>query len=782
MVNGLDQLSLRAVYPPALPEINLNTCADPDCGNYGVIPDFARPVFKGPNAAERKLRASAADPALSVGRGHYTMTTDDKRERISDVFEYDGDPRVWSDGREIECHHQRGNGECGISFGVLSNKHFLDELDRLRTQNGALEGPVCKNCGRRYLDHPEEFVFNGTHGVLPAERNRRKEKPSGFRIIHKPCKGKAGARISATLDHQAQKKQNDNVRLLRALVNGASINDLRRLLSDPDTGKKCGVSRIYSRIFWLEKALLAFERAKLKEWKAREEASERFSHTRIAHDDVVISVNWESKSDQRLTPIYCSVSADIRSGYVFRIDANFDPRIDPVGFVEKHYLDESGKPANLNRTYSQKSGKTFTAPLMRFQRPSGRYDEASLFASAEGSWRVFAEKLERAYEDELALGMQLPSEVQSLREKACDRRLTIDEIRNRYFGFPDTNKDFRGSFQGIMVGPTYTKAAHFGALREMLPKGKITLVGEMESQTARVIPHLFRDLIHDDLFEWMIIKFDKKASTPVSNKRKKDFQEDLDKFAAALLSSGEELARYEILQRYCSINLRSNYVLDRFNTPHPIQISNFQSIQFPQVWIKSPVQQFGETEKSVGFPLLRKEYRRKLKGQAFDQEVTDQELRDALARRVLKATIQPVSSFMNSLRMRTSHTQRAGGKSARTGPSYINGAVFNPAVLVAVLNIYRVWFNWFESRQYVGPGAEASSEAEVEEGLSHIRIPGSGETMKIPKRRAAAPLMRTPAMRLGADAPRNQAPDPRRILYRPWLFHGTPLWRKFETR
>lgn len=143
-------------------------------------------------------------------------------------------------------------------------------------------------------------------------------------------------------------------------MNGASINDMRRLLSDPDTGKKCGVSRIYSRIFWLEKTLLAFERTKLREWKAREEAAGRFSHMRVAHDDIVISVNLESKSDQRLTPIYCSMSADIRSGYVFRIDANFDPRIDPAAFVEKHYLDDQGNPSNLNATYGQKSGKIFT--------------------------------------------------------------------------------------------------------------------------------------------------------------------------------------------------------------------------------------------------------------------------------------------------------------------------------------------------------------------------------------------------------------------------------------
>jgi hypothetical protein len=187
---------------------------------------------------------------------------------------------------------------------------------------------VCGACGARYLENSDEFIFNGTHGKLAPGGNRRKEKPSGFRIIHRPCKGKRGARISVSLDHQAQKQLRDNVRILRCIVNGDSITTMRRVLADPDTGKQIGVSRLYSRIFWLEKTLLAFERAKLKEWKQRVEASDRFSHMRIAHDDVTISVNWESRFDRRLTPLQFSVSADIRSGYVFRIDANFDPNVD----------------------------------------------------------------------------------------------------------------------------------------------------------------------------------------------------------------------------------------------------------------------------------------------------------------------------------------------------------------------------------------------------------------------------------------------------------------------
>ncbi|MEZ5721684.1 MAG: hypothetical protein R3D59_08450 [Paracoccaceae bacterium] len=788
MVKSIQQMTLEAVYPAASADINLNTCGDPDCGNYGVAPDFTLPAFRGPDAQQRKQQAAVSFAALSSGRGIYTMGSDDSSPRISEAFEYHGDPVGWDDGRSMKCGHRRGNGICGISTVMLSNEHFLEECNRLETVNGLLEGPVCGNCGTRYLDCPDEFIFNGTHGKLKPRGNRKKPKPSGFRIIHRPCKGKPGARISVSLDHQAQKAQHDNVQILRELVDSTSITALRRLISDPDTGKKIGVGRLYSRIFWLEKTLLAFERAKLKEWKDRVEASDRFSHMRIAHDDVTISVNWESRFDRRLTQLQFTVSADIRSGYVFRIDANFDPRVDPVDFFEQNYLDQDGNPTNLRQTYTQASGITFTAPRMHFQRPSGRFDEAMLFASAEGRWRVFEERIKRAYEDEIALGMDLPQDVELNLKRAGGQRALMDEIRNRYFGLKDSDRDFRGSFNGSVVKPTYTKAAHLACLRDMLPKGKITLIGEQESTMVRVVPHVFRDMIADDLFEWFVISFDKEASSPKNKTRIADFKADLEVFKRAEKSKGvNDVPDYEMLERFCADRLSTAYNEAPDGTRSSFTIANFQSKQFPQTWIRSPVQHFGETQKVVGFPVLRKKYRTQLKPLAFDQEIRDPDLRAALARRILKATIQPVSAFMNSMRFRTSPTERAGGNSARNGPAYINGAAFNPAVLIAILNIYRIYYNWFENRQYVASGAAGESTEKVEKGLSSVTVPGSKETVKVPKRRKKTPVMRTPAMRLGADPiedPKKtqRPPDPRRVLYRPWLFHGTPLWRKFEDR
>lgn len=401
---------------------------------------------------------------------------------------------------------------------------------------------------------------------------------------------------------------------------------------------------------------------------------------------------------------------------------------------------------------------------------------------------MFSERLVRAYESDPSNITPIPPDVLDQLQHAHARRKLLDEIRNRYFGFAEANRDFRGSFKGIIVKPTYTKAARLASIREMLPAGKITLVGEQENTMVRVVPHVFREMIEADLFEWFVISFDKAASTPKTNRRIADFQAAFEAFKAhAALAASEEISDYKLLTQFCAGGLTPAVSVDRSEKRTPFPIANFRSAQFPQLWVRSPVQIFGETQKVVGFPLIRKEYRRQMKGIAFDQSPQDPELRAALARRALTATLQPVSAFMNSLRTRISPTDRAGGRSARNGPSYINGALFNPAVLVALLNIYRVYYNWFEPRQYTGGGAGKSNTNEVPAGTSSVRVPGTDQTIKVPKRREKAPILRTPAMRLGLDRVRDEkksqkAPDPRRILYRPWLFHGTPLWKKFETR
>jgi hypothetical protein len=676
MVKSIPHLPLPAIYPPAVDGINLNTCGDPDCGNFGVPPDFTLPSLRGRGAAGRRAFLAASTAALSVGIGRYGIsgTGNANLQRVSRFLEYEGDPHAWEDGRSLICRHQRGNGECRVGTIILSNAHLAEERRRLASSNGILDGPHCGACGRRYLDAPEEFLFNGVQEPRPKNR----AKP-GVRLIHRPCRGKPGARFTVSVEHGRQKDRRDNIRILAQIVNGAGINDLRRLLAPASGGRSVSIKRIYDRIFWLQRVLLAYEAAQLKLWRARLAAEGTFRHTRIAHDDVVLGVNWETSADRRITALNCSVSADIASGYVFRIDVDFDPGVDPVAYVKEVYLGATGRTPALRSEYRQPGGRAFTAPLLAFQRPSGRYDEAALFASAELHLRLFATKAT----DALSRAGAAPSAAAKF--AIMDAEVTADvigQLGRGYFDFPFEERDGRNTFTGIMTRDIYTKAAHLACLRDLLPKGKMTLVSEQEAAMARVVPHIFRDMIRDDRFEWAVITFDKAASKPKILARTTAFQAAFRAFRGA----HPALSPSDALQAFVVVMMGPAFHTERAGNPLPIPGSNFGSRAFPALWMRSPLQVAGETEKSIGFPILSPRYRAAYRAHGFQNAITDPTLREAIARRVVNATIQPAATFMNALRERVSFARRAGGRSARTGPSFVNGACYNPAVLIAVLD------------------------------------------------------------------------------------------------
>lgn len=112
------------------------------------------------------------------------------------------------------------------------------------------------------------------------------------------------------------------------------------------------------------------------------------------------------------------------------------------------------------------------------------------------------------------------------------------------------------------------------------------------------------------------------------------------------------------------------------------QIANYQSVGFPSFWVRSPTRASGEIDKTIGFRILPRHLRRALKDVAFDQEKLDPNLRDELAPWFSEATLQPVSTFINSLRERLSAAGGAGSGGARVGGPCIQGALINPKSLI----------------------------------------------------------------------------------------------------
>ncbi len=199
--------------------------------------------------------------------------------------------------------------------GRSSNEIYEEERHRLWVQNGALEGPFCGNCGTAYLEKLEEFIFNGAKGKPSGKVGRKNGsvfRARSVRVIHKPCQGLPKARLTVSCEHRRQKKRDENFETLSLLANGTGLHDIRRILRTPRGETEPGMSRLYNRIFWLERTLLAYGPAQLTEWRKRVERQriedgKPYIHTRIAHGDICVGVNWQTKIDRKIMQLDCSV-------------------------------------------------------------------------------------------------------------------------------------------------------------------------------------------------------------------------------------------------------------------------------------------------------------------------------------------------------------------------------------------------------------------------------------------------------------------------------------------
>ncbi len=776
---------LSQLYPGAGKHL-INTCGNPDCSNFG------QPLT---GRADRKFFWKQKHPDLSPeqlkliemhGPGAYKLAgADKKHRRVSRVFAYENNPHGWSDQRTVRCQGQTHDGYlCDTGFSILSPDHLNEEIDRLRNFNGILDGPSCGACGKRFLDDPDEFALDGAHERSKDREGkllRRKKTPSSLRVLHKPCRGQKGALFSISLPHAGQKTTADNLRILGAVLNSAGIVDIQRMIGTATTGKKIGMSRIYDRIEWLEAVFLAYEREMLRRWKDKiERSGENVEHL-LSHDDMVLSVNWETSTDRRNTQLNCAITADARSGYVYRLDVDFDPRATPLDLFNATYLDEAGMPKNLEQLYP--NSKVQSAPKFSWQRPTGRYHESQFFAACVNEIKAFQSRAKRR--------MPKKDKSQQAARSALIQRTkgmitNIRMISEGWFGFPIDESEERGSFKGMTTRDIYTKGAHFALLKEMLPRGSIVLTTEQEATLPPLLPHIFDKEIREDRFTWLAMSFNKKATKPEKLGKVKEYRKARKQFHNDGMYAGRfdfetdaQTVSEAFIAEHMETALRGNGA--------PFQISNYQSEVFPSLWVRSSTQASGEIDKTVGFPILPRNLRRTMKKLAFDQEELSQDLREELAPWVYKATLQPVSSFMNSLRERMSVAARAGSGGARVGGSYIQGAIFNPRTLIALLNIYRVHYNFFEPRPYACPYEAIDDLVDPPKLTSRaLRIPGTEEFVDLPPRaRRPRPRM-TPAMRHGMDAftkrkdGTQDPPDIYRMLYRPWLYMGTKLGARFE--
>ena len=88
-------IPLAQMYPSSGWEYQLNCCANPDCGNFGVEPEFLLDRPKGRNARQEREFAIHTSNAFATGHGLYNLagaSSAKKHARTTTAFEYEMRP------------------------------------------------------------------------------------------------------------------------------------------------------------------------------------------------------------------------------------------------------------------------------------------------------------------------------------------------------------------------------------------------------------------------------------------------------------------------------------------------------------------------------------------------------------------------------------------------------------------------------------------------------------------------------------------------------------------
>jgi hypothetical protein len=134
---------------------------------------------------------------------------------------------------------------------------------------------------------------------------------------------------------------------------------------------------------------------------------------------------------------------------MFRSEVDFDPTVDLPEGIEGAYFGFA-KSVTLRKQYLN-SDESFTATLMHFQRPKGRFDETALFAAAKKQPRHFVGRTVKAFD---AKAEALSTEAYHAIHQTSKRADEIEYLREHWFNFVNQERDSRNSFGGIITRDT----------------------------------------------------------------------------------------------------------------------------------------------------------------------------------------------------------------------------------------------------------------------------------------------------------------------------------------
>lgn len=289
--------------------IQVNFCKTPGCVNFSVPPTL-----------------------FSTGRG--------RGHKSQDGYKVSGDG---GGNSAIICQH------CKKSTRLKANWGVAEELLR-QGRHVLMPSPIrCPDPDCAHHD-PEP--------PLQARFHRHGETRDGSpRFRCRAC----GKTFSLKGPTHKQKRTHINASIFRHLINKVPLNRLMEL-------EEVGPAVLYGKIDFIHRQCAAF--AASREGRL---PTMRFRHLNLSTDRQDYVINWGSRARRQTIQLTAVATADAESGYLFGLQCNFNPDVDPAWVeAESQRCGDRERPPQLRRFAHVWTLADYQASLARNQGGQGR--------------------------------------------------------------------------------------------------------------------------------------------------------------------------------------------------------------------------------------------------------------------------------------------------------------------------------------------------------------------------------------------------------------------------
>ncbi len=325
-------------------------------------------------------------------------------------------------------------GLCGEFMPLRSNLAVAEEVYRHiayldEPQEASCPNAACAKHGVTLTDDPKNYAqFGKTAAGTPRWRCNACRKT--FTVG-----GKSTRR---------QRKTHKNRDVFALLMNKTALNRMAEITGLDKT-------TLYGKINFIHRQCLSFVAGRERQLVDDLELPKMY----VAIDRQTFSVNWSNRKDRRAIQLNAIASADLRTGYVFGMQLNFDGTLDPDAIEAEALAVDDYAEAGPYRRYAR----------LWLKRD---YDEA-VAASATAAARKMAKALAKARGTD-----ELTAEIAAEYASASAR----DDVEET----DEKDNDLALPKLGMQVHEQYTLYAHFLILAKLLARApKVRLYMDLDS-------------------------------------------------------------------------------------------------------------------------------------------------------------------------------------------------------------------------------------------------------------------------------------------------------------